>query len=66
MEIDMLNRASADFGCEKITPKMAFQLDRDLADDGIDVSVACRVLGVFRSGLCDWLDRPPSDGSWPT
>lgn len=36
---------------------------RDLADDSdadIDVAVACRVLGVSRSGYYDWLGRPPS------
>jgi putative transposase len=38
-------------------------LVRDLADDSdtdIDVAVACRVLGVSRSGYYDWLGRPPS------
>jgi putative transposase len=38
-------------------------LVRDLADDThstIDVAVACRVLGVSRSGYYDWLGRPPS------
>jgi putative transposase len=38
-------------------------LVRDLADDfdtDIDVAVACRVLGVSRSGYYDWLGRPPS------
>lgn len=36
---------------------------RDLADDSdtdVDVAVACRVLGVSRSGYYDWLGRPPS------
>jgi putative transposase len=34
-----------------------------MADDNdmvIDVAVACRVLGVSRSGYYDWLGRPPS------
>jgi putative transposase len=38
-------------------------LVRELADDTdaeIDVAVACRVLGVSRSGYYDWLGRPPS------
>jgi putative transposase len=38
-------------------------LVRDLADDthsSIDVAVACRILGVSRSGYYDWLGRPPS------
>jgi hypothetical protein len=29
---------------------MAFRLVRDLAEDGLDISVACRALGVLRSG----------------
>lgn len=32
----------------------------DDTDTRIDVAVACRVLGVSRSGYYDWLGRPPS------
>ena len=32
----------------------------DDTDAHIDVAVACRVLGVSRSGYYDWLGRPPS------
>lgn len=33
---------------------------RELADDGHDVAVACRVLKVSRSGYYEWLTRPAS------
>nr|WP_027935499.1 IS3 family transposase [Amycolatopsis sp. ATCC 39116] len=33
---------------------------RELADDGIDVAVACRVLKVSRSGYHEWHTRPPA------
>ena len=37
---------------------MIYPLVRELADDNIDVAVACRVLNVSRSGYYDWLGRP--------
>ena len=39
---------------------MIFPLVRELADDDVDVAVACRVLNVSRSGFYDWLGRPAS------
>jgi len=39
---------------------MSFRLVRDLAADGIDVTVACRVLTVSRSGYYEWRHRPAS------
>ena len=41
-------------------PKIGFRLVRELAADGIDVAVACRVLRVSRSGYYEWLTRPAS------
>lgn len=37
-----------------------FRLVRELAGDGFDVAVACRVLGVPRSSYYDWAARSPS------
>lgn len=41
-----------------------FRLVHELSRDGIDVTVACRVLEVSRSGYYDWLSRPPSHRDW--
>jgi len=35
-------------------PKVVFPLVRELADDGFDVAVTCRVLGVRRQGFYEW------------
>jgi len=41
-----------------------FRLVHELSRDGIDVTVACRVLEVSRSGYYDGLSRPPPDRDW--
>jgi putative transposase len=38
---------------------MRYRLVRDLAADGFDVAVTCRVLKVSRSGYYEWAKRPP-------
>ena len=40
---------------------MRYRLVRDLAADGFDVAVSCRVLKVSRSGYYEWAGRPPLD-----
>ena len=49
---------------------MTFRLVRELAANGIDVAVACRVLKVSRSGYHQWRHRPAStrdiDDAWLT
>ena len=39
---------------------MIYRLVRELAGDGIDVAVACRVLEIPRSSYYDWLGRAAS------
>jgi hypothetical protein len=39
---------------------MTCRLVHELSRDGIDVTVACRVLNVSRSTYYDWLERGPS------
>ena len=41
-------------------PTLICSLVHELADDEIDVAVACRVLTVSGSGCYDWLGRPAS------
>ena len=35
-------------------PKVIYPLVRELADDGFDVAVTCRVLGARRQGFYEW------------
>jgi putative transposase len=43
---------------------MTYPLVRDLADDGIAVSVTCRVLGFSTQGFYKWLASPVSQRDW--
>jgi putative transposase len=45
-------------GCDISECAAGFPPVRELADDGIPVAVACRVLDKSRSGFYDWLGRP--------
>ena len=61
MEVEILKRAQ-----ERVlrqgerAPKIGFRLVRELAADGFDVAVACRVLKISRSAYYEWHARPPS------
>ena len=41
---------------------MMFPLVRELADDGIPVTVSCRVLKLARAAYYRWLNTPFTDG----
>jgi putative transposase len=41
---------------------MMYPLVRELADDGIPVTVSCRVLGLARAPFYRWLENPVTDG----
>ncbi|MDJ0768799.1 MAG: IS3 family transposase [Ilumatobacter sp.] len=59
-ENEVLRRAAAYLGKANI-PKMMYPLVRELADDGIPVTVSCRVLGLARAPYYRWLDCPITD-----
>jgi hypothetical protein len=43
---------------------MTYPLVLDLADDGIPVTVTCRVLGFSTQGFYKWRANPVSDRDW--
>jgi len=43
---------------------MTFPVVTDLADDGVPVSLSCRVLGFSRQAYYQWLADPVSDREW--
>jgi hypothetical protein len=53
VENEILKRAVAYFAREN-APKVVFPLVRELADDGFDVAVTCRVLNLRRQGYYEW------------
>lgn len=59
MEMEILKRVGL-FRKGERAPKIGFRLVQELAGDGYDVAVACRVLAVSRSGYYEWRGRGPS------
>ncbi|MET0642471.1 MAG: IS3 family transposase [Jiangellaceae bacterium] len=60
-ENEVLRRAAA-YLSQANLPKMMFPLVRELAVDGIPVTVTCRVLKLCRQQYYRWLDQPVTDG----
>ena len=58
-ENEILRRAAAYFA-KQLPPKMKYPLVRELAEDGIPVSVTCRVLDFSSQGYFKWLREPLS------
>ncbi|HJR88665.1 MAG TPA: IS3 family transposase [Aeromicrobium sp.] len=56
-EVEVLRRAAAYFSQAHL-PKMSYPLVRDLAADGIPVTVTCRVLKIARQPYYRWLANP--------
>lgn len=46
----------------RASPKIAYSLARELADDDVPLAMACRALRISRSGYHDRLGRPTSAG----
>ncbi|MBF6489228.1 IS3 family transposase [Nocardia otitidiscaviarum] len=59
-ENEVLKRAAAYFAQASL-PKMIYPLVRELAGDGIPVTVTCRVLKLARQPFYRWLDDPVTD-----
>ncbi|WGY04957.1 IS3 family transposase (plasmid) [Nocardioides sp. QY071] len=59
-ENEVLRRAAA-YLSQANLPKMMYPLVRELAADGIPVTVTCRVLDLARQPYYRWLDNPVTD-----
>ncbi|WP_284304186.1 IS3 family transposase [Mobilicoccus caccae] len=59
-ENEVLRRAAAYLSQEHL-PKMMYPLVRELAGDGIPVTVTCRVLKIARQPYYRWLKEPVTD-----
>ena len=58
----MLRRAAAYLGQANAPKRMMYPLVRELAADGIPVTVSCRVLKLARQPYYRWLESPFTDG----
>ncbi|MFI6653821.1 IS3 family transposase [Streptomyces sp. NPDC050529] len=61
-ENEVLRRAAA-YLSQAYLPKRIYPLVRELAVDGVPVTVACRVLKLARQPLYRWLDKPVTDAA---
>ncbi|WP_169701965.1 MULTISPECIES: IS3 family transposase [Janibacter] len=59
-EVEVLRRAAA-YLSQANLPKMMYPLVRELAVDGIPVTVTCRVLKIARQPYYRWLQAPVTD-----
>ncbi|ULD38882.1 IS3 family transposase [Rhodococcus qingshengii] len=62
-EAEVMRRAVA-YLSRDVNPKMMFPLVRDLAADGIPVTVTCRVLGFSTQGFYTWKKSPVTQRDW--
>ncbi|WIB34387.1 IS3 family transposase [Curtobacterium sp. MCSS17_005] len=62
-ENEILRRAAAYFA-QSPTPKMIYPLVLELADGGVPVAVACRVLGFSKQAFYRWRADPVTERDW--
>ncbi|MFN2638227.1 MAG: IS3 family transposase [Gemmatimonadaceae bacterium] len=62
-ENEVLRRAAIYLG-QGVNPKMMYPLVRELAEDGIPVTVTCRVLHFSTQAYYKWRANPVSDREW--
>jgi transposase-like protein len=60
-ENEVLRRAAAYLSQAKPAGKMMYPLVRELAEDGIPVTVTCRALNLARQPYYRWLNQPVTD-----